>query len=73
MALTAKPLVVRCWLCGASPDVFVAVKSMDSPDHVVVVRWPVGDREHEHAERPPTPAELADQGHQALRRIMEVS
>ena len=59
---------MKCWQCGAEPEEVYEVVSMETQQPVrVVARWPTGD--HEHAERPPTPEELAAAGSVALARI----
>jgi hypothetical protein len=59
---------VRCWLCGVVPLSEIDTSTLGSAFSTSVAgRWPAGD--HEHAERPPTPAELEQAGHEALIRI----
>jgi hypothetical protein len=59
---------MRCWQCGVEPLETFDVGTLDSPTvREIPGRWPPGD--HEHAERPPTAAELERAGHNALMRI----
>jgi hypothetical protein len=59
---------VRCWLCGVEPlEVFETTAFGDAQPTCIAGRWPPGD--HGHAERPPTPGELEQAGHEALMRI----
>ncbi len=59
---------MRCWQCGVEPLETFDVSTMESAQPVEIAgRWPAGD--HEHAERPPTTAELEQAGHVALQRI----
>ncbi len=61
---------IRCWQCGIEPVAIEEIRTMaDSRPVRVVVEWPPGD--HEHAEHPPTPAELEREGYRSLRRILE--
>jgi len=60
--------MIRCWQCGVEPHETFDVSTMESATVTEIAgRWPSGD--HEHAQRPPTPAELEQAGHQALIRI----
>jgi hypothetical protein len=61
---------VRCWLCGVEPEGIVETTGLgDAKRSFVPGHWPPGD--HEHAERPPTPAQLEQAGHEALMRIRQ--
>lgn len=61
---------MRCWQCGVEPTGTVNVQNFGDPGPVYVpTGWPPGD--HQHAEHPPSPAELQQAGHRALRRILE--
>lgn len=62
--------MTRCWWCGVEPDAEYEIMQVESAQPVrIVYGWPPGD--HEHTECPPSPAELADEGHRALLRIIE--
>ena len=59
---------MRCWQCGVEPlEVFETTTLLDAQPTYIAGRWPPGD--HEHAERPPTPGQLEQAGHEALSRI----
>ena len=61
---------MRCWQCGAEPTGLADVRTFSDPEPVYLpTGWPPGD--HEHAEHPPSPGELQQAGHRALRRILE--
>jgi hypothetical protein len=63
-------VTLRCWQCGVEPTGTVNVQTFTDPGPVYVATgWPPGN--HEHAEHPPTPAELERDGHRSLRRILE--
>jgi hypothetical protein len=58
---------IRCWLCGIEPRDMITFSNWNGcrwsePD------WPYSE-DHEHAERPPTPAELVAAGQRILDRI----
>lgn len=58
---------MRCWFCGVEPlDVF-EVTALGDAEPRFLANWPAGN--HEHAERPPSPAQLEAAGHEALMRI----
>jgi hypothetical protein len=59
---------VKCWSCGVEPVELHDVQTLGDPEPVYLPIWPHGG-DHEHAERPPTPGELEQAGHEALRRI----
>ncbi|BCJ45334.1 hypothetical protein GCM10010168_86030 [Actinoplanes ianthinogenes] len=62
---------MRCWICGEEPD-WINVQTLSDPGPVLIPgAWPQASDGHRHAERPPTPAELEQAGHEALRRILE--
>lgn len=62
---------MRCWSCGTEPEDTYKVESMENSHAVAtIVRWPDAT-DHLHAERPPTPEELAEAGAQARLRIEE--
>jgi hypothetical protein len=42
---------------------------LDAEPRLIPGRWLTSDRSHQHAERPPTPGELEQAGHEALMRI----
>lgn len=59
---------MRCWQCGVEPlEVYETTTFGETRPSYLPGRWPAGD--HEHAERPPTPGELEQAGHEALMRI----
>jgi hypothetical protein len=61
---------MKCYLCGAEPDM-VEVSTLDSAEPKFIPgHWPVAE-DHVHALAPPTPAELERAGHEALRNILE--
>lgn len=61
---------MNCWQCGVEPlEVHETTALGEAQPRCIAGRWPAGD--HEHAERPPTPGELEQAGHKALRVILE--
>jgi hypothetical protein len=67
-----------CWWCGVEPTEVVEqtfdITVMEQVEPVQQikhswVRWPQGD--HEHAELPPSPAQLEQAGHEVLARILQ--
>lgn len=64
---------MRCWICGAEPEM-VNIQRLEDPQPVLIPgRWPAAEDGHRHAERPPTPGQLEQAGHEALMRIMSES
>jgi hypothetical protein len=62
---------LRCWQCGAEPTVVDITRTSDLPHRVLVPgRWPEPAVDHEHAVRPPTPAELGVAGDAARARMV---
>jgi hypothetical protein len=59
---------MRCWSCGVEPEMVDVSTVTDAQPRYISGRWPTGD-DHEHAERPPTPGQLEQAGHEALMRI----
>jgi hypothetical protein len=59
---------VRCWICGAEPAHLIDVTTFGDIEPQYIPRWPA-PTDHAHAERPPTPGELEQAGHEALLRI----
>ncbi len=60
---------MRCWICGAEPNM---VNTQTFRDPQPVLRpgmWPPSGDGHRHAERPPTPSDLEQAGHETLIRI----
>lgn len=60
---------MRCWLCGAEPEMVDVSRIQDAQPRYMPGRWPPAEDGHTHAERPPTPGELEQAGHEALSRI----
>lgn len=60
---------LRCWQCGVEPDDVIEDQQLGEPNPRQIPVWPAGD--HPHAVHPPTPQQLAADGHAALRRIVE--
>lgn len=61
---------MRCWLCGMEPLTEIDISTLSSAFSTRMRgRWPPSADGHTHAERPPTPAELEQAGHEALQRI----
>lgn len=61
---------MRCWLCGAEPLNEIDTSTLGSAFTTSMPgRWPAAVDGHEHAERPPTPGQLEQAGHEALMRI----
>jgi hypothetical protein len=60
-------VVTACWWCGAEAEVFELQAFGGRVDRFLGA-WPPAT-DHEHAERPPTPGELQQAGHEALTRI----
>jgi hypothetical protein len=58
---------VKCWWCGVEPIDFVEITSFGDREPRYLPNWPGAD--HEHAETPPSPAQLEDPGHRALMRL----
>jgi hypothetical protein len=50
------------------PVSLIDVTELQHAEPQYLPRWPPGD--HQHAERPPTPRELEQAGHEALMRIV---
>jgi hypothetical protein len=61
------PTSIRCWYCAVEPIAVHDVTRLGSPVPEYLAQWPDGD--HPHAERPPSPAELEQAGHEALSRV----
>jgi hypothetical protein len=59
---------VRCWWCGTEPDSLINVTRYDQAEPEYLPNWPAAT-DHHHAERPPTPGQLEQAGHEALMRI----
>jgi len=61
---------VKCWLCGAEPTGYIDTRTFSDPGPVLIpAGWPPSGDGHQHAERPPTPGELEQAGHEAFCRI----
>jgi hypothetical protein len=61
---------MKCWQCGVEPFETFDIRTFGDPDAVYIAgSWPPAT-DHEHAERPPTPAELAAGGDAALARVL---
>ncbi len=61
--------VLVCWWCGAEADDVVQVHQFGRPVRAIP-NWPFAT-DHQHAEDPPSPAQLERAGHAALMRIVE--
>jgi hypothetical protein len=62
---------VKCWECDIEPEETYQVQVRDRAEPVATfVRWPAMT-DHVHADRPPTPEQLAEQGRIALLHIQE--
>jgi hypothetical protein len=57
----------RCWQCGVAPQDLIEVRQFGGRTSFIP-NWPPGD--HRHAEEPPTPEQLLEQGAAALLRIL---
>lgn len=60
-----------CYVCGEVPTLYDATTFGDREPVYVAGAWPTPALDHEHANTPPTPEQLEDAGHAALRRILE--
>lgn len=60
---------MRCWLCDAEPELVDVSTVTDAQPRYIAGRRPSAEDGHQHAERPPTPGELEQAGHDALMRI----
>jgi hypothetical protein len=60
---------VRCWWCGIEPELVEITSLQSAEPEYVVGKWPMPGGDHQHAERPPTPGQLEQAGHEALMRI----
>jgi len=60
---------MRCWLCGAEPEMVNIQTMEEAQPRLIPGQWPAAVDGHEHAVRPPTPGELEQAGHEALSRI----
>lgn len=59
---------MRCWLCDAEPVRLLEITTLGEREPRYMPLWPRSD-DHAHADRPPTPSELEQAGHEALMRI----
>lgn len=60
---------MKCWICDAEPN-YVDTRTFGDPGPVLTpAGWPPSADGHPCAERPPTPAQLEQAGHEALIRI----
>jgi len=64
---------MKCWLCGAEPALVEVTTPIDTQRRYLPGRWPPALDGHTHAERPPTPGELEQAGHEALSRILDMA
>lgn len=60
---------MRCWLCGAEPEMVNIQTLSEAQPRYIPGQWPAAEDGHTHAVRPPTPDQLEHAGHQALMRI----
>lgn len=60
---------MRCWLCGAEPELVEVTRAESAEPECVPGRWPAPGVDHQHAVTPPTPGQLEQAGHEALMRI----
>jgi hypothetical protein len=67
--VVAEGAVVRCWQCGVEPVALHDVTTLSDPEPQYLPNWPPRT-DHDHAERPPTPAELEQAGYLTLTRIL---
>jgi hypothetical protein len=49
---------MKCWLCGVEPCEMAEIPVVESTHVRQIPIWPPNDRDHVHAEEPPTPEEL---------------
>ena len=65
---------IRCWLCGMEYDNSMVrdfTREHDSMQIRILGGWPEPSADgHDHASRPPSPAELLTAGVRVLERIM---
>lgn len=59
---------MNCWFCGIEPDRLVEITRLDSAAREYLPNWPA-PTDHQHAEHPPTSAQLEQAGHEALSRV----
>lgn len=65
---------MKCWLCGVEPLLEIDTTALNSPFNTKTAgRWPPATDGHQHAEQPPTPAQLEQAGHDTLMRIIRDS
>jgi hypothetical protein len=64
---------VRCWWCGAEPELVEVTRLGDAEPSYIPGYWPPSHDGHQHAEVPPTPGQLEQAGHEALMRIIRES
>lgn len=60
---------MRCWYCGVGPDAVFEITDFQDIEPRYLPNWPRAATDHEHAERPPSPAQLEQAGHEVLLQV----
>jgi hypothetical protein len=65
---------MRCWQCGAEPLEVHEITTLDNAQlRYLPGLYPPAEDGHQHATKPPSPAELKQAGHRTLMRIREAA